>query len=157
MVLRDLSVGIISKAICSRLDSKGIFNKQLDCLITTKTKNYIQTYHCLFTLCSLDFSVAFGHYEMKKRKRIRQSLNLGPLPASALVKIHSSPSEISNRHINKINTGCFQIDLILFWVGGGFHLHNIFFFSLGATNATTNKVAIGMKTHLNLLPCIQRY
>lgn len=68
MVLRDLSVGIISKATCSRLDSKGIFNKQLDCLITTKTKSYIQTYHCLFTLCSLDFSVAFGHCEKKKRK-----------------------------------------------------------------------------------------
>lgn len=157
MVLRDLSVGIISKATCSRLDSKGIFNKQLDCLITTKTKNYIQTYHCLFTLCSLDFSVAFGHCEKKKRKRIMQALNLRPLPASALVKIHSSPSEISDTHINKINTGCFQINLILFWVGRVFHLHNIFFFSLGATSVTTNKVVIGMKMHLNLLPCNQRY
>lgn len=92
----------------------------------------------------------------RKRKRIKQALNLRPLPASALVKIHSSVSEISDMHINKINTGCFQIDLILFWVGRGFHLHNIFFFSLGAMNATTNKVVIGMKMHLNLLPCNQR-
>lgn len=130
MVLRDLSVGIISKATCSRLASKGIFNKQLDCLITTKTKNDIQTCHCLSTLCSFEFPVAFGHCEKKKRKRIKQALNLRPLPASALVKIHSSPSEISDTHINKINTRCFQIDLILFWVGRGFHLHSVFFLAL---------------------------
>lgn len=149
MALRGLSVRRVLKATCSRLDSKGIFNKQLNCL-TMKTKNAIQTYHCLFTLCSLNFSVAFGHCEKKKKEkkeRIKQALNLRPLSASVLVKIHSSPSEISDTNINKINIGCFQIDLMLFWVGRGFHLHNNFFFSLGATNATTNKVVIGIKTH----------
>jgi len=109
MVLSNLFVVIISKTTCSRLDSKGIFNKQLDCLITTETKNAIQTHHCLFTLCSLNFSVAFGHCEKKKRKIIKQALNLRPLPASALVKIHSRPGEISHKHINKINTRCSQI------------------------------------------------
>lgn len=82
----------------------------------------------MFTWCSLDFPMAFGHCEKKKRKIIKQALHLRPLPASTLVKIHSSSSEISDVQINKINTGCFQIDLILFGVYKGFHLHNIFFF-----------------------------
>lgn len=128
MIRGDLSVGIISKATCFRFDSKGIFNKQPGCLITTEIKNDTQSYHCLFTLCSLSSSVAFGHCVRKKeRVRIKQALNLRPYPASALVKIRNSPSEISNMHTNKINAGCFQTDLILFQVGRGFHLHNIFF------------------------------
>lgn len=128
MVRHDLYVGIISKATCFRFDSKGIFNKQPDCLITTKTKNDTQTYHCLFALCFLSFLVAFGHCGRKKERiRIKQALNLRPYSASALVKIRNSPREISNMHTNKINAGCFQIDLILFWVGRGFHLNNIFF------------------------------
>lgn len=53
MAWKDLSVGVISKATCLRLDSKDIFNEQLVCLITTKTKNNIQTYHYLLILRSL--------------------------------------------------------------------------------------------------------
>lgn len=101
--------------------------------------------------------MAFGRHDKKKRNRIKHALSLRLLPASALVKMHSSPSEISHTHINSIKSGCFQIDLILFWVGGGFHLHNTFFYSLRAMNATTNQVVIGMKMHLNPLSYKQRY
>lgn len=82
----------------------------------------------MFTWHSLDFPVAFGHCKKKKSKRTKQALHLRPSPASTLVKIHSSSGEISDVQINKINTRCFQIDLILFWVYKGFRLHIIFFF-----------------------------